>query len=114
MVLNKGTHRRGEMARSLRKARHEIDRSSPLPLCAQVRRGRESRLAGVEWRPGERIPGEPELCKEYGVSRPVIRQALQELAVEGAIVRKKGLGTFVAGPKGGSRSLGHSLLRFFQ
>ena len=114
MVLNKGTNRRGEMARSLRKARHEIDRSSPLPLYAQVRRGLESRLAGVEWRPGERIPGEPELCKEYGVSRPVIRQALQELAMEGAIVRKKGLGTFVSEPKVVSRSLVHSLVGFYQ
>ncbi|MBM2844526.1 MAG: putative GntR family transcriptional regulator [Anaerolineales bacterium] len=102
------------VARSPRKARHEIDRSSPLPLYAQVRRGLEARLAGEEWRPGDRIPGEPELCKEYGVSRPVIRQALQELAMEGAIVRRKGLGTFVAEPKVVSRSLVHSLVGFYQ
>src|SRR3990172_7185251 len=102
------------VARSPRRARHEIDRSSPLPLYAQVRRGLEARLAGGEWRSGERIPGEPELCKEYGVSRPVIRQALQELAMEGAIVRKKGLGTFVSEPKVVSRSLVHSLVGFYQ
>ena len=102
------------MARSPRRARHEIDRNSPLPLYAQVRRGLEARLAGGEWRPGDRIPGEPELCKEYGVSRPVIRQALQELAMEGAIVRRKGLGTFVAEPKVVSRSLVHSLVGFYQ
>lgn len=98
----------------MRKPRHEIDRKNPLPLYAQVRRGLESRLAAGEWRPGDRIPGEPELCKEYGVSRPVIRQALQELAMEGAIVRRKGLGTFVAEPKVVSRSLVHSLVGFYQ
>ena len=102
------------VARSPRRARHEIDRSSPLPLYAQVHRGLEARLAGGEWRPGDRIPGEPERCKEYGVSRPVIRQALQELAMEGAIVRRKGLGTFVAEPKVVSRSLVHSLVGFYQ
>jgi GntR family transcriptional regulator len=85
-----------------------------MPLYAQVRRGLEQRLATAEWRPGDRIPGEPELCLEYGVSRPVVRQALQELASEGAIVRRKGLGTFVAEPKVVSRSLVHSLVGFYQ
>src|SRR3990172_7369680 len=90
MVMSGQFREARRVARSPRRARHEIDRNSPLPLYAQVRRGLEARLAGGEWRPGDRIPGEPELCKEYGVSRPVIRQALQELAMEGAIVRREG------------------------
>jgi GntR family transcriptional regulator len=101
------------MAKS-KKARHEIDRGSPMPLYAQVRMGLEKRLSGGEWRPGDRIPGEPELCLEYGVSRPVVRQALQELAMAGAVVRRKGLGTFVAEPKVVSRSLVHSLVGFYE
>jgi len=102
------------LAKTQRRPKHEIDRGSPLPLYAQVRRGLEARLNAAEWRPGERIPGEPELCREYGVSRPVIRQALQELATEGTIVRRKGLGTFVSEPKLVSRSLVHSLVGFYQ
>jgi GntR family transcriptional regulator len=39
---------------------------------------------------------------------------LQELAAEGAIVRRKGLGTFVAEPKVVSRSLVHSLVGFYE
>jgi len=102
------------LPRLQRRPKNEIDRRSPLPLYAQVRHGLEARLSAGEWRPGEKIPGEPELCKEYGVSRPVIRQALQELAGEGAIVRRMGLGTFVAEPKVVSRSLVHSLVGFYQ
>ncbi|HSR48151.1 MAG TPA: GntR family transcriptional regulator [Anaerolineales bacterium] len=100
------------MARASRKA--SLDRSSPLPLYAQVRQSLEERLGAGEWKPGDRIPGEPELCREYGVSRPVVRQALQDLAAEGVILRRKGLGTFVAEPKVVSRSLVHSLVGFYQ
>ena len=102
------------MPKATRKGMQHVNRSSPLPLYAQVRSGIEGRLSAAEWRPGDRIPGEPELCREYGVSRPVVRQALQELAAEGAIIRRKGLGTFVAEPKVVSRSLVHSLVGFYQ
>src|SRR3972149_2596397 len=114
MVMSAEFQEARREGRSPRRGRHEIDRDRPLPRDAQVRRGLEARLAGGEWRPGDRIPGEPELCKEYGVSRPVIRQALQELAMEGATVRRKGLGTFVAEPKVVSRSPGPPLGGFFQ
>lgn len=91
-----------------------LDRSSALPLYAQVRQALQERLRAGEWSPGDRIPGEAELCRDYGVSRPVVRQALQDLAAEGVIVRRKGLGTFVAEPKVVSRSLVHSLVGFYQ
>ena len=42
------------------------------------------------WAPGDQIPGEQDLCKLYGVSRTVVRQALLELELEGAIIRRKG------------------------
>jgi GntR family transcriptional regulator len=91
-----------------------VNRNSPLPLYAQVRSAIEGRLKAGEWEPGERIPGETELCQEYGVSRPVVRQALQEMAAEGLILRRKGMGTFVAEPKVISRGLVHSLTGFYQ
>jgi GntR family transcriptional regulator len=47
---------------------------------------------------GERVPAERELAARFGVARETLRQALQELALEGRI-RRQGRGTVVAGPK---------------
>lgn len=47
------------------------------------------------YRPGERIPTEPELCRLFGVSRITIRKAIDELSSEGWLVRQQGRGTFV-------------------
>jgi GntR family transcriptional regulator len=47
--------------------------------------------------PGERLPSEPSLAREHGMSRVTIRRALDGLAREGLIDRQPGTGTFVRG-----------------
>ncbi len=47
--------------------------------------------------PDSRLPSEPALAVEYGISRVTVRRALDELAREGMIERKPGSGTFVSG-----------------
>ncbi len=42
-----------------------------------------------------RLPSEPQLSAELGVSRATVREALSMLAREGVIVRRHGIGTFV-------------------
>jgi len=42
-----------------------------------------------------RLPSEPDLAQLLGASRATVRQALSSLALEGLIVRKHGIGTFV-------------------
>lgn len=56
-----------------------------------------------ELRPGDRLPSEPELCAQLGVSRVSIRQALHELEARGLVDRKPGRGTIVlaAAQRGG-------------
>lgn len=76
-----------------------VDHSSPLPYYAQVKDALREAIERGEWQPGAQIPGEPELCLLFGVSRTVVRQALTELVYEGLIVRAKGKGTFVAEAK---------------
>ena len=45
--------------------------------------------------PGERLPSEAELCARFEVSRMTARQAVQLVASEGTIERRRGAGTFV-------------------
>lgn len=44
---------------------------------------------------GDQLPSEPDLMTDYGVSRIVVRQALDVLRGEGLIVKQQGRGSFV-------------------
>lgn len=55
------------------------------------------RIACGDLRAGSRLPGEPTLAAEQGVSRITVRRALDRLAREGMVRRRVGAGTFVAG-----------------
>jgi GntR family transcriptional regulator, transcriptional repressor for pyruvate dehydrogenase complex len=44
---------------------------------------------------GSRLPAETSLCSEFGLSRPVVRETLARLRVEGLIESRQGAGTFV-------------------
>ena len=49
------------------------------------------------WRAGDRIASEHELVRELGVARMTVRRALDDLTKEGLLVRRAGVGAFVAG-----------------
>ncbi|HEY9521632.1 MAG TPA: GntR family transcriptional regulator [Thermopolyspora sp.] len=54
------------------------------------------RIKAEEWAPGERLPTEAELVAAYGVSRATVREAIKDLAGQGLVVVRRGLGTFMA------------------
>ncbi|WP_214316872.1 FadR/GntR family transcriptional regulator [Nonomuraea sediminis] len=58
------------------------------------------RIIAGEFRPGDRLPVEPELSARYGVSRSTVREALRLLASQNLIVTTRGVsgGSFVAVP----------------
>ena len=47
-------------------------------------------------KPGEKLPGEVELCEKYNVSRVTVRKAILNLASAGKVYRRAGDGTYVS------------------
>jgi GntR family transcriptional regulator len=78
---------------------HSIDKASPVPYYYQLLQLLERAIAAGALAPGEKIPTEAMLCATYGVSRTVVRQALNDLDRTGLVTRVKGKGTFVASPR---------------
>ena len=56
---------------------------------------RDEILSGKQ-SPGERLPGEREMCEHFSVSRITLRHALRLLAEEGLVQRRHGSGNYVA------------------
>ncbi|HJW90167.1 MAG TPA: GntR family transcriptional regulator [Anaerolineales bacterium] len=81
------------------RAANRIDFNSNIPYYIQLVEILKEHIYQSELKPGDQLPGEFELCEQYGISRTVVRQALQELEKKGLIQRRKGKGTFVAPPK---------------
>lgn len=52
-------------------------------------------VAGV-LKPGEKLASEADIAAQYGVSRMTVRQAMDLLGADGAVVKRRGAGTFVA------------------
>lgn len=66
----------------------------------QVAEQIRERIRDGTLRPGQRLPTERELGESFGVSRPVVREALKVLGATGWVETRQGSGTFVsADPK---------------
>ena len=67
-----------------------------IPKYQQVSEYIMNKIQGGEYKPGDQIPTENELIKQFKVSRIVIINSLSRLVSEGVVVRIPGRGTFVA------------------
>lgn len=72
-----------------------LDRSSPVPLYHQVARQVEAAIERGDLTPGDRLENEIRMAERWGLSRPTMRRAIQELVDKGLLVRKRGIGTQV-------------------
>ncbi len=68
------------------------------PLYMQVKTTIATDLTNGAWKPGEKLPTEAELSRQFGVSEGTVRQAVVALVKEGRLTRRSGKGTFAARP----------------
>jgi GntR family transcriptional regulator len=76
-----------------RRPTFQVDRSSPLPLWAQVREDITSRIHRGDF--DDAFPGENQLVEEYDVSRHTVREALRALRQTGLLEGGRGRPTRV-------------------
>jgi GntR family transcriptional regulator len=69
------------------------------PLYARIESDLRAAIASGAWTLGSRIPTEDTLRARYGVSRMTVRHAVDRLVTAGLLVRRQGVGTFVAKTK---------------
>jgi GntR family transcriptional regulator len=67
------------------------------------------RILAGEWRPGERLPSEPELARRRFVSRSSMRAAITVLEEDGFVSRRHGSGTYVTHRPALANDLGRNL-----
>ena len=72
-----------------------IERDTSTPLYLQLAGGIEDAIRSGVLPPGSRLENELALSKRLKLSRPTVRQGIQELVDKGMLVRKRGVGTQV-------------------
>src|SRR5690625_4963824 len=65
------------------------------PLYIQVKEILKERIISGEYPINTLIPSEPELKKEFNVSMITIRKAVEQLALQGYVEKRSGIGTTV-------------------
>jgi GntR family transcriptional regulator len=68
------------------------------PLYAQIAARLRGEIAAGAYAVGARIPSEHELAARFAVGRPTVRQAIDLLAREHLLERRRGSGTYVGAP----------------
>jgi GntR family histidine utilization transcriptional repressor len=66
------------------------------PVWLQIRRALAQRIIGGDWAPGTRIPAEMDLSQHFSASRMTVNKAIQSLASEGLLQRRRAIGTIVS------------------
>jgi GntR family transcriptional regulator len=85
-----------------------IDRGSGEPLYAQIAASLRAQIDSGALPPGAALPTEQSLQEIFGVSRSVVRQALDRLAQDRLISREQGRGTTVLPPHNYRRRAGQA------
>ncbi len=72
-----------------------VDRFDQEKLYIQLTRIFLDEITSGKWKVNQRIPSEEELCRQHNVSKITVRQAINNLASDGYVMKIQGKGTFV-------------------
>lgn len=75
-----------------------LNKNSIQPLYKQLMDIITQQIKNGTYKPGEKIPPEPELADLYHVSRITVRRTVEELCTQGYLIKHQGKGTFVKSP----------------
>ncbi len=75
------------------------DPAAAEPLYAAIKTHLLDAIKSGELRAGDRVPSEADLVVQFGVSRMTANRALRELQADGVVVRRAGVGSFIAEPQ---------------
>ncbi|NLL68175.1 MAG: GntR family transcriptional regulator [Clostridiaceae bacterium] len=76
-----------------------INKYSNVPLYCQLKNLIVKKIENGEFEADKKIPSEQDFCEQYNISRPTVRQAINELTATGQLYKLKGKGTFVSAQK---------------
>jgi len=75
-----------------------LPRKRSRSLAQEVMNDLSAKIQRGVYQPGEKLPTEPEVMAEQGVSRTVVREAISRLQAAGFVETRHGVGTFVLVP----------------
>ncbi len=75
-----------------------LPRKRPQSLALEVMNDLVEKIRSGLYLPGQKLPTEPEIMAEQGVSRTVVREAMSRLQAAGHVETRHGVGTFVLPP----------------
>lgn len=73
-----------------------LHRDSPIPLYFQLTEQLTAAITDGRLQPGDPFENEVAMSTRLGLSRPTVRRAIHGMVDKGLLVRRRGLGTFVA------------------
>ncbi len=80
------------------KQKTKLLRSDHRPLYMRAIEALEGWFQQERLQPGDRLPAESEMAQSLGISRSTLREAMGHLETQGRVIRKQGIGTFIAQP----------------
>jgi DNA-binding FadR family transcriptional regulator len=75
--------------------------SRPSSLASRIADALRADIAAGRFIAGARLPAEAGLATAFGVSRPIVREAIAQLKADGVLITRKGSGAYVSDTPGG-------------